>query len=322
MKEKRRISLTAYIISLIIIAIIIGVTVFVIVKENNNREVGVTQISQSDSNGDVIDTNDVTLQNTQTGESAETDITSQANGKQFSEKGEELSVDNELLTKIREEFDFNEMTIIQKIYENAGSTIDTFSNEFKLLVAWNNLAVDIDFDDERVKDLGKEDCKVTIEKEDLEESMKEIFGSNVKYIDESFDNTDDEPFSQFNPTKTGMVTYSNGSYTANFIEGGGMGYPFIDEYVVNGIKYSDRVEIFVKTAFVRYEGQVGYDDFIIYKDYEDGEMKNKIDTISVSNGEDFVVSEDIKNNLNTFKYTFNLDNTTGEYYFAGFDIVK
>ena len=200
------------------------------------------------------------------------------------------------------------MTVLQNIYENVGKTTDTFSNEFKLLLGWNNLKITSP-DDERVTNAGTENAKVTVSKEEMEESIKSIFGSNVKYTDETFDNTENKPFWQSRST-AGIVEYSNGVYTAKFVEGGGSDYPYIGETIEKAIQYNDKVEIYVKTGFC-VPNENG--DVTIYSDFD---MKNEVGKLS--NDLDMPNDEDILSKLDAYVYIFDLDNTTGEYYFAGF----
>jgi hypothetical protein len=237
-------------------------------------------------------------------------VKGKANEAEVGGNGENIAVESELVTSLREKFNFNEMTVLPNLYENEGKTTETFSNEFKLLVGWNNLGL-LPNGDDRVTDVGTEDAKATVSREEMEESIKSIFGSSVTYTDATFENIENQTFWQSRYT-AGTVVYDNGTYTAKFVESGGADYPYINETIEKAVKYNDRIEIYVKTGFCKIQ-----EDYVDI--YTDLAMENKVGKIDV--GYD-ITDETTIEKLNTYKYTFNLDNTTGEYYFAGIELAE
>lgn len=108
---------------------------------------------------------------------------------------------------------------------------------------------------------------------------------------------------------------------------------WIDERVQKAIKYDNKIEIYVNTAFI---GIKYGDDEIsnIYKGYDftRKEFVNKVDEMSLSDyasvsfGEPGEVDENVRNRvkngiqqLNTYVYTFEKASTDGQYYLSAFN---
>lgn len=118
--------------------------------------------------------------------------------------------------------------------------------------------------------------------------------------------------------------------------------PFIYEKLEKAIKYEDKIELYVKTAFIDTEmkeaGNINEPEFeyIIYKnfDFNTNKFKDKILTTASSSfnkdtsEENQILVKDNKeissvlNKLNTYVYTFVLDNSTGQYYLNEFSSKK
>lgn len=176
-------------------------------------------------------------------------------------------------------------------------------------------------------------------KEIMKDSITNIFASKVKYTDKTFTNIDVMTFNGYNENR-GDISYSNNLYTADYIEGGGGDVPFIHQEVQKVLKNNDKIELYVKTAFVdtEYIGNIDDFEYIIYKNFENNKFEGKIAEVTaaefikghenkdeiigeISLNSNFVISKKI-NQLNSYVYTFEKDDFTGEYYLSGFDIAK
>ena len=243
------------------------------------------------------------------------------------EKGEEIKLDDKLVKNLRTKFDFNKMTTIQNIYENIGVSADNMSNELKLELAWNNIAFENkngEWDKTKVFNVGTEKSYATISQEEMKKSLESLFGTNVKYTDATFENNETQPFWTCRNTK-GTVKYQNNKYTSNFVEGGGAGYPYIDEHIKKVIKYDDKIEIYVVTAFCTVNEENATEaDILIHSDYNKATKKienlvdhynGKFEGADTEEKFDLAFINKYEEKLHTYKYTFNLDNKTGGYNF-------
>lgn len=142
--------------------------------------------------------------------------------------------------------------------------------------------------------------------------------------------------------KNGIINYDNNTYTSNYFESGGGEVPFIYEKLENAIKSGNKIELYVKTAFVdaemKEENSVNEPKFnyIIYKNFNfaTNQFEDKITTTTASEfnrdaNEENQISlktnkemSKVLNNLNTYVYSFVLDNSTGQYYLNGFNSKK
>ena len=172
--------------------------------------------------------------------------------------------------------------------------------------------------------MGKFRRNKKIEKKYMNESIKKIFGPDVEYRDESFDDDKVKTFA-VNSEKT---EYSGGMYTKVVKQETGMS-PLIYQEVQKVVRYSKKIIVYVKSAYIDVEDE----KYVIYKDFSDDEFKNKL--LEVQSGELFngvsynnltgegtisveenIAINEVRNSLNTYKYTFNENNK--EYYLSGF----
>ncbi len=145
--------------------------------------------------------------------------------------------------------------------------------------------------------------------------------------------------------KNGIINYDNNTYTSNYFESGGGDVPFIYEKLEKAVKYENKIELielYVKTAFVDTEMKEGNSvnepkfNYIIYKNFNfaTNQFEDKIKTTAASEfnrdaNEENQISlktnkemSKVLNNLNTYVYSFVLDNSTGQYYLNGFNSKK
>ena len=212
------------------------------------------------------------------------------------------------------------------IYKVGTFDENTIPDDLKLRIGWANLKEESKF---HAKQATGESI-IVVEKSAMQESIKDIFGNQVKYKDVSFDNTNLKVFSTYAETQ-GIIDYEGESYTAiineNFEESG---MSFIYQEIQKVIQYDNEIVIIMKAAFVNQEDG----KCIIYQNYND-DFENKLlettyeklfensvfnkktgeGAIAISNNEEL---NEIRNELNTYKYIFEKDELIGEYYLKEF----
>lgn len=164
--------------------------------------------------------------------------------------------------------------------------------------------------------------------------MKRTFGIDVNYQDESFTNTDIIAFSTY-AINQGTINYENDLYTSTIMqynEKTEAEVPIIYQEVEKVIKYSKKIEIYVDVSYINPENE----RYSVYKNFKDGKFSEKLmETtkeelfedfcINIYTGEGTVTTEQnvnlngIRSQLNTYKYTFMLNQATGEYYLTEFE---
>ncbi len=207
-------------------------------------------------------------------------------------------------------------------------TFDTYTipDDLKLRIGWANLKEESKF---HAKQATGESI-VVVEKNAMRESIKEIFGSQIKYKDVSFDNTNIKTFSTYAETQ-GIINYEAEKYTGIINERVEEDrVAFIYQEIQKIIQYNNEIEIVIKTAFVNQED----DKYVIYQNYND-DFENKLlettyekmfensvfnkrtgeGAVAISNNK---VLDEIRHELNTYKYTFTKDDSTEEYYLKEF----
>ena len=104
-----------------------------------------------------------------------------------------------------------------------------------------------------------------LEKNAMQESIKEMFGNQVEYKDVSFDNTNVKVFSRHAETQ-GIINYDGETYTGTINESlDGNEVSFIYQEIQKVIQYDNEIEVIMKTAFVKQEG----DKCLIYQNYNE-----------------------------------------------------
>ena len=314
---------------LIIVLIGLGFYIYKIKDNSNNENTTVqgnhTNLTENNSTNSLSNTSNTSNNNTiNTGATKDT--------------GKEISFDDKLTKKVLKLIEFP-TSAIASIYDEGKFNLDTISNDLILRLGWAKLD---DNTKETIVDNERQELKQTAKKEILKNSIQNIFGSKIKYQDKSFDNIDVDTFTGYNENR-GEIKYSSNLYTAKYIEGGGGDVPFIYQELNKILKYENKIEVYVKTAFIdtiyidgddNSEAQFNYK---IYKNFKNNKFEEKIAETTDGKFYDGYPKKDsdypvsfrpnseiakIKDKLNTYLYTFKLDNTKGEYYLSEFDIVK
>lgn len=243
----------------------------------------------------------------------------------------EIDINNDTVKTLIKKIDFKNYAVAS-IYKVKEFNLDTIPNELILRLAWAS----IDENDKKLVE-DSEVYKQTATKETFDNSVKNIFGKNIKYYDATFTNIDVLKFNGYNEN-IGDITYADNVYIANYVEGGGAYLPFIYQYIDKAIKNGDEIKIYVKTAFIDVtafdEAQYEF-TYSIYKNFdnEKSEFTDKITDISVTDFNNkyitegyrsisFNNNEELTNNLNSYVYTFKFDNSTERYYLSEFSNVK
>ena len=251
------------------------------------------------------------------------------NGEQLLKEGEaiELELDNEQVKKIIEKISFPTYAVAS-IYNTKGFDLDTIENHLILRLGWAKAEKELIQND--LDNVGED--KETATKEEIEKSITEIFGKNVEYDNETFNNIDVPIFYGYEENQ-GKINYKNNKYTANYIESTGGDIPFIHQQIEKVLKHNNKIEVYVKTAFVDTVYDEGSDkyEYIIYKNFKNNEFNMKLtqmDSLKFIDGysnekSNFNKNEKIdkiSDKLNTYVYTFVLDETDKEYYLNEFNI--
>lgn len=186
------------------------------------------------------------------------------------------------------------------LYISGQTDKNNMPNDLILRLGWSKINGDQD------KKFNSDYTKQTVTREVLEKSIKSIFG-DISYRDESFLNVDVIKFYGYE-VNSGEIEYSNGIYTANYIEGGGGDLPFISENLEKVTKTSDgKIKIYVKTAFV--DTEYNYDkndfDYIMYRNFINNEFAAKVfeTTATEFSTSSESIFQNLTNQLDTYVYT-------------------
>ncbi len=271
-----------------------------------------------------VETNYISNDNNEEYQKAETEIASTTENQTeiANEKTEELDVTDNL-----------SKSLIEKISFNTYATASMYKlGEFNTNNIPNDLVLRLGWDRAKNKVTLNETLKQTLTKDDMKQSITNIFGDKLSYKDEEFKQIDVETFHDYGgyTDNMGIIKYNNGTYTANLFQGGGGDVPFIHQEVEKILKNGDKVEVYVKTAFIDTEYIESTLDFeyTIYKNFNfntnefEGQL-SKLNSeeygnhkIGISESSKEVISN-VSNSLNTYVYTFEADNL-GNYNLTGF----
>ena len=244
---------------------------------------------------------------------------------EIEEIGTVLNHQNEIVNKLIEKITLP-LNTTASIYQIGDFDKETIANDLKLRIGWANL-------EETSKYHAKQatgETTILVEKSAMEEAIKEIFGEQVTYTDSLFDNTDVKAFSECAETQ-GKIDFDGENYIGVVNENAESGkVAFVYQEVQKVVKYEKEIIILTKTAFIEQQDN----KYIVYKKYNK-DFKNKLmeitpeelfenstldkitgkGTIATANNP---VLNDIREELNTYKYTFEKDDSTGEYYLKEF----
>ena len=309
-KRKNEVSLVKYIVILAIMIVLIIILIILNLKQDS------TEVN-------TIDTSNTVTENSEEIEATEGTETAQ---------GTEIT-DQDEIEAIIEEIEESGAWI----FENADFYIEgdfdttTISNELILKLAWNAIVDEIANEyDYRTDGYSADGIEVTslddttatgtitISQEKMNEKIVEIFGDEIIYTDESFDNEVD--YSYFWTFREGVVdvTYEDDVYFAEYTEGGGSRPEWIEEYAYKMIEYEDSIEIYVKMYVVK-EDEESEDYAFCYYDGYDFTQDDETglgEEIEISGDE--ISETELENIETTYKYTFAIDSETGDYYLSGF----
>lgn len=244
---------------------------------------------------------------------------------------EELKLNSSETEEILKKFNF--LGSAHSIYKTGEFDLSSIPNDLILRLGWNKIK-------SKDKDINERDITESVDKSIMAKSIKNIFGDDITYKDKSFIYGDVKVFSEF---ITENVNFDNSKYSALIFQGGGIGCPFIHEEVQKVMKSDDKIDVYVKTAFVdlgdlikdENDSTIGV-EYNIYKNYDFNkeEFENKLITVKSNefdennNNSDEILQlspysnktiSSIINKLDTYKYTFTLDKDSGEYYFTSFN---
>ncbi len=286
------------IIFLLVIALIfLGLYTYVLKNTN-------TQKSNISSNTDVADVSQST-----TVDSPKNEIT-----KPVENAGTELNINDSVVKTLTDKIDFN-TNARASIYKVGSFNSTTIPNDLMLKLGWDSIK-------NKPQVNGNNPLpNETVTKSAMSQSISNIFGSTINYTDASFTVVDVEPFHGYRGLFGDAVNYSNNTYSIELFQGGGGDCPFIHEQVTKALKYNNKIEVYVKTAFVDTKYVESSDSFqyILYKDFNfaTNTFDNQLSKIAATQK-----MPELSSDFNTYVYTFDLDGSNGNYYLSGFNIAK
>ncbi len=305
MEEKKRVTISLgtaicmVIIFLLVIALIL-LGIYTYALKNNN-----TQKSNISSNTDVADAS----------QSATVDTSKDEVTKPVENVGTELNINDSIVKTLTDKIDFN-TNARASIYKVGSFNSTTIPNDLMLKLGWDSI-------ENKPQITGNNPLpNETITKNSMSQSIANIFGSTVTYTDASFTVVDVETFHGYRGMFGSTVNYSNNAYSIELFQGGGGGpTPFIHEQVTKSLKYNNKIEIYVKTAFIDTKYVESLDDFefILYKDFNfaTNTFNNQLSKIAATQK-----MPELSSDFNTYVYTFDLDSSNGNYYLSGFNMAK
>ncbi len=223
------------------------------------------------------------------------------NKEQKEEKYEEISVDDETVTKLIKNLtaDTIDGNKAGYFYEKDKMLNTEVSNQMKLYLAIQMIQGDVD-------DMEKNLSKVT--PKNISSAVKEIFGPDATYTDETL-NDACRGMKYNSKTKTYSANYGCGSMLT----------PHYDGLIIEAKKYDERLEIEQKVMLTTYD-IIDDDTFKV----NISNLNEIIDSITLKSDEDEPETKDLlnkyKSKLNTYKYTFNKNGDN--YYFYSVERVK
>lgn len=317
------------IVTIVFLVLLVGILAGILIQKNKDEKVANTAenvvsnvATENETNKENVKENSIDTTNKEK-EEEEND-------------GIPLSLEDEKIKEIAEKFHF-ETAVQASIYKTGSFNLNNIPNDLILRMAWDKLE-----EDDVTLDYGDGANTETATQKVMNKSVENIFGKSIKYKDASFENVVSKTFDGYNLNK-GTISYSNGIYTADYLEGGGGSVPYIYQKAQKAIEYNgDRIEIYVKTAFINpkdYDEEK--DDWIyyIYSDYDFNTETFKNEILKISESEfhkenqysygypsititDNKNMDSIEDKLDTYVYTFSINNSTGDYYLSGFNKIE
>lgn len=182
-------------------------------------------------------------------------------------------------------------------YQEDAYTMDTIPNQVKLALAIQSL-----------HQKGNENNQFTFTEQEIEEALHRIFGPSITFQHETVVGSGCG-FSE------AVYDAEQKTYTQEIDGCGGIGVPFIISTVESAKKYSDRLEIVQKIAYVDYKTE---GDALIAQVHQTPTDSNILGTFHTEE----LDLQDIflKYNLNAYQYTYKYDQ--GNYYLTAIKRVK
>ena len=259
-------------------------------------------------------------------ESTNSDVQPENNVSVTQEIGNVLNKTNKLAEEMKEKIIFPS-NVVASIYNTQGFNTNTISNELKLILGWASTD-----DGKKLKSINEKNEEVeALEKQVMSETIKSTLGPNIKYIDEPFNYAKINLFESAS-RNYGQIIYSDGLYTSILkAEQEEEISPLIYQEIQKVVKYSEKVIVYVKTAFLDTDGN----NYQIYKNFKNNNFSDELVQIEHDElfegvifdkytGKGAVTLEEnsalnsIRGQLNTYKYTFTFDETLQSYYLSEF----
>lgn len=311
-REPIRIRLiTVFLILTILIIFVMGGFIYRVVKEKIKADKKINQLNKNISNLENL-INSTLLSNTIKNNSADD-----------TNKETKLDINDNIAQQLLNKINFPTYAV-SSIYNVKNFNSTNIPNDLILRLGWSK----INHNNKTITN-NNEIIQQTATKQTLHNSIENIFGK-INFTDTSFNNTNIKTFSGYHEN-IGEINYSNNLYTANYVESGGGDVPFIYQQLEKILKYNNKIDIYVKTAFVNTEYNENTDDckYLIYSDFNNDTFKTKLlETTSkefsnnqnleqISTKENKTLSN-ILNKLDTYVYSFELDTSTSNYYLISF----
>lgn len=233
----------------------------------------------------------------------ETTNNENTDNKKDNEVGENVDINSDIVTTLMNKFavlndPFVAGSYSGYLYKKDNYTVNDIDNNVKLMLATEQIYLK----DSSFKSGNFPIIKTKVE---MQNEMQNIFGNSVIYADSNI---------TLNCKGVGLYDENNQTYTFTEPEGcGGTLTPHIESKAVSATKYSDKLEIVEKMAYIDYtEGTNG----LIANVHKNVNDTSIIGTLS-DNDDIFTLYGD---KLDSYKYSFKYEN--GNYYFESIEKIS
>lgn len=320
MKEKKEIKfnlvsfgLLIALLLLLVLSLLLGFSLY-----NTQKALENSKMSQSNTTNNQVKNNNETVD-----EVIEEDgtITEETN------KGEEVDFTTPEIKKVLDKIDYD-TPYLAGIYKQGNFNRETIPNDLILRLAFEKWSHN-DYEKNGEQPYQK------MSKEEMKEYVTNLFGKNIKYNDAPFLTLTVGRFDAYTEICDG-VDYSDydENYVTEYHPGGGGDRPFIHQQVNKVLKYDDKLEIYVKTVFGDVIGTTNDENYFIYEIYKNYNFKTDVfdnSLLEVVNEQFYdgagynkrinfqsPVLNDILDQIDTYVYTFEYDETANDYYLSEF----
>lgn len=241
------------------------------------------------------------------------------------EIGNVLHKNSEIVQGLKKKITFPS-NVTASIYNTQGFNGNNIPNELKLILGWATSQ-----EESKIVSTNENNQEVeAMETKEMSEAIKKILGSNMQYQDESFSNTGIKTFSMSSKNQNG-INYANDLYTSTLSEETDELQPLIYQEIQKAVKYSQKIIVYVKTAFINADGN----NYKVYKNFAEDKFREQLlrikaeelfeeNSLNTYTGEGTITLEqnsaldEIRKNLNGYKYIFTFDEVTQDYYLSEF----